>query len=393
MNGLWLPGFANAHSHAFQRLLRGDVQRRAPGRADSFWTWRDTMYRLANRLSLEELEATARRCYAECLEAGYTAVGEFHYLHHAPNGAPWPDPLAASRAHLRAARDAGIRITLLWTVYARGGIGAPLGPHQRRFAVASAAAAIGALDALAASVDGRSQRVGLALHSVRAVPRSWLGPLAEAARARGLPIHVHVSEQLKEVADCQAAHGLSPVQLLAAEGALGPDVTAVHATWLDARDVTLLAECGVTVCLCPTTEGDLGDGFPATDELHAAGVPLCVGSDSHAVIDPFAELRLAEYQARAKTGRRCVLTDEAGRCAPALGAVGHAHGYRALGLDGDGDRVRLRVDDRVFEGAADPTSVALVGGHRGLVDAVEVAGERVVEAGRHVSIPSSAERL
>ena len=379
-----LPGFANAHSHAFQRLLRGRVQRRDPGREDSFWTWRERMYALADELDIASLEAAARLCYVECLEAGYTAVGEFHYLHHDRAGAPLSDPLAASRAHLAAARQVGIRLSLLWCVYARGGIGQPLSARQERFAVPDLDSARRALDALAPLVDGRRSRLGLAIHSVRAVPREWLGPLAAEARQRGLPIHAHVSEQPREVADCRVHYGMSPVQLLAAEGVLGPDFTAVHATWLDDADIATLAAHGVTVALCPTTEGDLGDGFPPTRELHAAGVPLAIGSDSHAVIDPFAELRAAEYQARARAGCRCVLSDADGEVAPVLARVGHDHGYRALGLPGDGDRVTLRADARLFEGVDDPLAVALLGGHAGLVSTVEVAGEAVVRDGRHL---------
>lgn len=384
MSRVVLDGFANVHSHAFQRLLRGTVQARDPSREDTFWTWRERMYALADRLDLDALEAAARLCYAECLEAGYTAVGEFHYLHHAPGGAPWPDPIAAARAHLDAARQTGIRIALLWTVYARGGFDAPLEPRQRRFATTDRDEVARALDALAPLCEGPRARLGLALHSVRAVPRAWLGPLAEEARRRGLPLHAHVSEQPREVADCRARHGLSPVALLAAEGVLGPDFTAVHATWLDDADLALLADAGATVCVCPTTEGDLADGVPRTDELHRRGVALAIGSDSHAVIDPFSELRLLEYQARAATGRRCVVSDAAGHVAPALARVGHLNGYRALGLSGDGDRVLLRSAHRALAGDGDPLATALLAGHPGLVDAVEVAGERVVEGGRHI---------
>lgn len=381
---LALPGFANVHSHAFQRLLRGTVQRRDPNRQDSFWTWRERMYALADGLESDALEAAARLCYIECLEAGYTAVGEFHYLHHDRGGAPYADPLTNSRAHLAAARQAGIRLSLLWCVYARGGIAEPLNARQQRFAVADLDTVKSALDALAGLVDGRMSRLGLAIHSVRAVPREWLAPLAEEARSRGLPIHAHVSEQPREVADCRVHYGLSPVQLLAAEGVLGPDFTAVHATWLDEDDVATLAASGATVCLCPTTEGDLGDGFPPTADLHGAGVPLTIGSDSHAVIDPFAELRAAEYQARARTGSRCVLADGAGEVAPVLARIGHDNGYRSLGLDDDGDRVYLRDDARLFAEVSDLLPVALLGGHPGLVTRVEVAGEAVVVDGRHI---------
>jgi len=379
-----LPGFANVHSHAFQRLLRGAVQRRDPAREDSFWTWRERMYALATTLDLDGIEAAARLCYTECLEAGYTAVGEFHYLHNQAGGAPYPEWLATTYAVARAARQTGIRLSLLWTVYARGGFDAPLSPEQRRFGVPDLDTAKLALDALMPLVDGGRVRVGLALHSVRAVPREWLGPLAEAARERGLPIHAHVSEQPREVADCRQHHGLSPVQLLAAEGVLGADFTAVHATWLDDDDIEALARTGATVCLCPTTEGDLGDGFPPTSELHAAGIPIAIGSDSHAVIDPFAELRAAEYQARARTGCRRVLSDGGGEVGPVLARMGHGNGYRSLGLPSDGDRVFLDDGARVFEGVRDLLPVALLAGHPGLVERVTVAGETLVSGGRHV---------
>jgi len=388
---LSLPGFANTHSHAFQRLLRGTVQSRDPSREDSFWTWRERMYALAERLSLAELEAAARLCYMECLEAGYTALGEFHYLHHDRGGVPFADTLATSRAHISAARATGLRLTLLWCVYAYGGFGhQPLSERQRRFAVPDLDAVRRALDLLAAEGDGRRVRIGLAIHSVRAVPREWLAPLAEEARARGLPIHAHVSEQPLEVAECRVHHGLSPVQLLAAEGVLGPDFTAVHGTWLDPEDIALLAHHSCTVALCPTTEGDLGDGFPPTRELHVAGVPLTIGSDSHAVIDPFAELRSAEYQARARAGCRCVLTDAHGEVSPVLSAIGHAHGYRSLGLPDTGDEVFLREDARLFAHVDQPAAMALLGGHAGLVERVTVDGEAVVEHGRHVDAAPTA---
>jgi len=378
---------ANVHSHAFQRLLRGDVQRRDLGRKDTFWTWREAMYDLALRLDLDALEAAARLTYAESLEAGYTAIGEFHYVHHAPDGQPYPDPVAAARAMMRAARQTGIRLTLLWTAYARGGFDQPLSERQRRFGAADLDGVYRALDALAPEADGERLAIGLAIHSVRAVPPAWLQPLAEAARERGLPLHAHVSEQPAEVDACRDATGLSPVALLDREGVLGPDFTAVHATWLDDHDLALLEASGATVCLCPTTECDLGDGVPRTADLFKAGVPLCVGSDSHAVIDPFAELRMVEHQARAATGRRCVLVDEEGAVAPALVRVGHDHGYRALGLPAEGDTVTLDASSRALQDTRDTLAAAMTAGHPGLVDRVTVAGETLVEGGRHVVIP------
>lgn len=381
-----IPGMANVHSHAFQRLLRGDVQQRDLARRDTFWSWRETMYDLALRLDLDALEAAARLTYVESLEAGYTAIGEFHYVHHGQDGQPYPDPLATSRAVIRAARQSGIRLTLLWTAYAQGGFGQPVTDRQRRFRASDLDAVRRALDTLLPEADGEHLTIGLAIHSVRAVPPSWLRPLAEAARERGLPLHAHVSEQPAEIDACRAATGLSPVALLDREGVLGPDFTAIHATWLDDQDLALLQASGATVCLCPTTECDLGDGVPRSAELFQAGVPLCVGSDSHAVIDPFAELRMVEYQARAATGSRCVLVDDTGAVAPALVRIGHDHGYRALGLESGGDVITLDPTSRALMGTRDSLAVAMLAGHPGLVDRVTVAGETVVEGGRHVAI-------
>jgi len=382
MSALTLPGFANVHSHAFQRLMRGDVQRRDASRADSFWTWREQMYHHALTLDLAGIEAAARLCYREALEGGYTALGEFHYLHHDRDGGAWPDPVASARVHCRVARELGLRLTLLWTVYARGGIDQPLGPLQRRFATPSIDDVWRALDALGDEV-GDTIALGLALHSVRAVPRSWMRPLVEEARRRGLVVHAHAAEQPAEVDACRAAFGLSPVALLAAEGVAGRDVTLVHATWIDDDDIAELARAGTRVALCPTTEGDLGDGFARADALHHAGVPMCIGSDSHVVLDPLVELRAVEYLARRQAGQRCVIVDAHGAVAPALLSIGSDNGYAALGLSNVGDRITLR-DDRVFEGTRDRLAVALTSGHRGLVDTVEVAGHVVVSGGRHV---------
>jgi formimidoylglutamate deiminase len=377
-----IAGFCNSHSHAFQRLLRGHVQRRDPARRDTFWTWREKMYDLAGTLDLQGIEDASRLCFIECLEAGYTAVGEFHYLHHDRQGQAWSDPTAASRAVIRAARQAGIRITLLWTVYAQGGHTQSLGPEQSRFGVQSIDNVWREIDALMGTQDGEFVNLGIALHSVRAVPRAWMQPLASGARSRGLPIHAHVSEQRREVDECREQMGLSPVALLATEGVLGPNFTAVHATWLDDTDLTLLKDHNAIVCICPTTEGDLGDGIPRTAALHEAGIRICIGSDSHAIIDPFAELRALEYQARATTERRCVLVDETGHVAPALTAIGHTHGYASLGLSAEGDAVTVNAKARVFDGNAEPMGTLMTAGHPGIIDQVRVGGELRVREGR-----------
>ena len=390
MSTLRLPGFANCHSHAFQRAMRGGPQRRPPrtsegepAAAATFWSWRDRMYAHANGLDLQALEDIARLTYIECLEGGYTSVGEFHYLHRDRDGLPYPDPVATSLAHLRAAEQAGIRLALAWCVYHTAHFDTPLSEAQRRFRVDGVEQTFEHLDSLrqqAESASGRV-RVDLALHSVRAVPRAWMGPLAEGARARSLKLHVHVSEQRREVEDCLAHCGLTPIGLLAKEGVLSPDALLVHATWLTEADLELIAASGATVVLCPTTEGDLGDGIPQIAALLARGVPLAIGSDSHAVIDPFAELRHAEYLARVSGERRVIFADPDGVAAPALLELGAHAGQRALGFVG-GDTVEIDLNDRIFSHCEDPLATALLGGHRGLVRHVEVAGERVVEDGR-----------
>jgi formimidoylglutamate deiminase len=388
-----LPGFANAHSHAFQRLLRGRVQRGLPraaaGERDSFWTWRETMYACAETLDVAALEASARLTWAECLEAGYTAVGEFHYLHR-PTGAVVPG-IEAAQAMIRAARQTGIRLRLLMTAYRRGGFGTPLSARQQRFDSGTVAELSDWVDTLSASLSvGDRAHIGLgfAIHSVRAVEPELLGAVAEAARVRGMPLHVHASEQPAEVVACRQHMGLSPIGLLDAMGVLGPDCGVVHATHVDAADIALLAARGATVILCPTTEGDLGDGVPPTDAFRHAGVPLAIGSDSHAVIDPFAELRRLEYDARAATGRRCVVVGDDGDPVPALLDIGAAQGMRVLGFEGVGDRVTLRSGSRFFSGVApgDRAAAALLGGSAALVDQVEVAGQTLVVDGRHVAV-------
>lgn len=338
------------------------------------------MYAHANGLDLASLEDIARLTYIECLEGGYTSVGEFHYLHRDRDGHPYADAVATSRVHIRAAQQAGIRLALAWCVYHTAHFDTPLGEAQRRFRVDGVDETFDRIERLA-ELRSERVRIDLALHSVRAVPRAWMGPLAEGARARKLKVHVHVSEQRREVADCVAHTGLTPVGLLAAEGVLSPDTLLIHATWLNEHDLELIAASGATVVLCPTTEGDLGDGIPEIAGMLARGVPLAIGSDSHAVIDPFAELRHAEYLARVAGERRVIFADPDGVAAPALLEFGARAGQRALGFP-DGDQVRIDLGNRVFSHCEDPLATALIGGHRGLVKDVVVAGEKVVEDGR-----------
>ena len=292
--GLTLPGLANCHSHAFHRALRARTQ---TGRG-SFWTWREQMYRLAEELTPDRYRALATEVYREMRATGITAVGEFHYLHHQPDGTPYDDPNEMGRALLAAADDAGIRIRLLDTCYLAAGLGQEVEGVQRRFSDGDATRWAERVEAFG------DDRVGAAIHSVRAVPRDQLATVARWAQQRGVPLHVHLSEQVAENDACEAVHGLTPTQLLAEEGVLGPMTTAVHATHLTETDVRLLGESGTYACFCPTTERDLADGIGPSRFLHDAGSRLTLGSDSHAVIDLFEEMRAVEMHERLATRER-----------------------------------------------------------------------------------------
>jgi formiminoglutamate deiminase len=293
--GLTIPGLANCHSHAFHRALRGRTQRDR----GSFWTWREQMYDVAARLDPDTYLELATVTYREMAAAGITAVGEFHYLHHQPDGAAYDDPNAMGHVLIEAARRAGIRITLLDTCYLSSGFGAPPEGAQVRYDDGSAAAWAERMAAIGASDHAR---VGAAVHSVRAVPRDQLTSVVEAAAGR--PLHVHLSEQVGENDACVRAYAATPTQVLAEAGVLGPLTSAVHATHLTAADVGLLGGSATYACFCPTTERDLGDGIGPSRALHDAGSPLSLGSDSHAVIDLFEEMRAVELDERLATQRR-----------------------------------------------------------------------------------------
>lgn len=285
--GLTIPGLANAHSHAFQRALRGRTQ----VGTGSFWTWREQMYELAARLDPDSCFALSRAVFAEMALAGITCVGEFHYVHHGPGGVLYDDPNAMGNAVISAAAEVGIRITLLDTCYLRGGID--------QFRDSDAAAWAERADALS---EGPASRVGAAIHSVRAVDPDSARVVAEWASGR--PLHAHVSEQPQENEECLAEHGRTPTQLLCDAGALADRFTAVHATHLTDDDVTLLGRGEVTCCLCPTTERDLADGIGPARRLRDAGARLALGSDSQAVVDLFEEARAIELNERLATGVR-----------------------------------------------------------------------------------------
>ncbi|MFE9765863.1 formimidoylglutamate deiminase [Streptomyces sp. NPDC005808] len=323
LRGLTLPGLANAHSHAFHRALRGTVQ----VGSGTFWTWRELMYSFADRLTPDTYHALARAVYAEMALAGVTAVGEFHYVHHAPGGTPYADPNAMGEALIEAAGEAGIRITLLDTAYLSAGFGQPPNRHQLRFSDGSADAWAERSSLLK---DRDHARIGAAIHSVRAVPAGQLATVARWAEERRAPLHVHLSEQAVENDACQAAHGRTPTQLLADHGVLGPRTTGVHNTHLTRQDIALIGGSGTGTCMCPTTERDLADGIGPAVALRNAGSPLSLGSDSHAVIDLLEEARAMELNERLRTRTRGHWT------AAALLRAASADGHAALGWNGAG---------------------------------------------------------
>ena len=323
--GTVLPGMGDAHSHAFHRVLRG----RTHDDGGDFWSWRRHMYAAAHVLDPDTYRELATAVYRELADAGWTAVGEFHYVHHRPDGTAYPDAHAMEEALHDAAEAAGIRLVLLDTLYLAGGIGRPLAAEQLRFGDGSADRWLTRWHDLADRVAARGPLVtlGAAVHSVRAVPPEQLRIAVEGLPA-GVPLHAHVSEQPLENTEALSAYGATPVRLLAGAGALSDRFAAVHATHLSDDDVALLAGADVSVVLCPTTEADLGDGIGPAERLAAAGVRLSLGSDQHAVVDPFLELQAVESGARLASGRRGVFTPQA------LLAMAGRGGYEALGLPG-----------------------------------------------------------
>jgi formimidoylglutamate deiminase len=332
---LLVPGLVNAHSHAFQRALRGRVERVDPEHPlDDFWTWREEMFAAATVLDPGSVRRTSEACFREARAAGYTTVGEFHYIHHQPDGTPYDEPNELAHAVCDAARAAGVRLVLLLTAYARAGRGLPPSAGQRRFCDASVDAYLARVEALRESVAGDPLvSVGYAPHSVRALPRDWLEAIARHAAESGFPVHVHADEQPREIDESLAEHGLRPIALLDACGLLGPRTTIIHATHADDDELDLLAERGASVCACPSTEANLGDGFLPAARLWARGVPVAFGADSNTRLDPFEEARETEGLARRQAGRRNVLVrpgeDGPGR---SLWECLTVNGARALGL-------------------------------------------------------------
>jgi formimidoylglutamate deiminase len=314
---LTIPGFVNAHSHAFQRALRGLTE------GADFWAWRDALLDLEDIQTSERVRREYERVYAEMLGAGFTAVGEFHYL-------GFEQALAAAEA----AEAAGIELVLLYAAYARGGL--------ERFRQPSATDYLNQVERF----RERGIRVGLAPHSVRACPPGWLEEIGRYSVEHDLPLHVHSDEQPREFDECLEEHGIRPIELLAKTGCLGPRTTVVHATHADDRELDLLAEAGATICACPTTEANLGDGFLPVERLLHRGIGLCIGSDSNVRIDPFEELRQLDGIARRQDGRRDVFsTDD-------LWGIGSANGAASLGVE-RWKEIEIDPAHRSLEGVAE----------------------------------------
>lgn len=343
--GLTVPGLANAHSHAFHRALRGRTQRER----GSFWTWREQMYAVAQRLDPDSYHRLALATYREMALAGITSVGEFHYLHHQPDGSPYADPNAMGEALIAAARGAGLRIALLDTCYLSSGFGAPAEGVQTRYDDGSADAWAERAGALATDDDGVV--IGAAVHSVRAVPEEALPRVGQWAAERGAPLHVHVSEQVAENRACLEHYGRTPVRLLADAGLVGERTTAVHATHLTDDDIGDLGSARAYACFTPTTERDLGDGIGPGRALAAAGARLTLGSDSHAIIDPMEEMRALELDERLATQQRGHWQ------ATELLTAGTVTGQESLGFEAGALAVGRRADLVVL----DPASVRTAG--------------------------------
>ena len=388
-----LPGFVNAHSHSFQRLIRGKSESRLTSGRD-FWSWRGTMYHAAAQLDPQDVYDVARMAFLEMLLAGTTTVGEFHYLHNAPGGHPYDDPNLLSKQVIAAAQSVGIRIVLLRSAYLRSGYELPPDPGQIRFYESSRQF----LDNMAAlvkayPVDSSEVRFGVAPHSLRAVPLRELKEIASWGRERKLPLHMHVAEQVAENQACLREYGMTPVELLAGENLLGPDFTAVHAIHITGEEIAGLAGASATICSCPTTERNLGDGVIVADQVMRAGIRIALGSDSQAQIDPLEDARELDYHLRLDRQQRAIL-DQIGEqtLASRLFDCATVHGARALGVSAGhlapgafADFITVDLDEVSIAGNSgeDLLPLAVFSLSRSAIRDVVVNGRWVVRDQRH----------
>jgi formimidoylglutamate deiminase len=403
-----LPGLVNAHSHAFQRVIRGRTEHRTANQHDSFWTWREMMYSAALRLTPEDVYDASRMAFLEMALSGITAVGEFHYLHNAPDGSVYDDPNLLAKQVVRAANDVGLRIALLRVAYARAGFETSDNPQQVRFIEATPDTYLRNVNQLADEINTSDKMawVGVAPHSVRAVPLNYLKEIIEAANKRELPVHMHVAEQPAEVSACIQEYGRSPIALLATEGLLGERFTAVHAIHITPKAIRQLADARAMVCACPTTERNLGDGIVPADKLFAENVRVSLGSDSHVQIDLFEDARALEYQLRVQKMERAVLAkpDDAGpaalaarlfECATVNGAqsIGAAGGLLERGRPADFFSVDLS-DPSVAGASVDDLLAGIVfSASRAAIKDVWVGGKQIVSEGRHADQEEIVQRF
>ncbi len=410
-----LPGMVNAHSHAFQRVLRGRTEYRTSNRADSFWTWRETMYSAATRLTPEDIYDASRMAFLEMALGGITAVGEFHYLHNAPAGRSYDDPNLLAKEVMRAAGEVGLRIALLRVAYARSGFQTETNPKQARFIESGADAYLRNLEGLIASVSrgsvaqdsgalttGRANAphatawVGVAPHSVRAVSLDYLREVIAYANERALKVHMHVAEQPAEISACIEEYGRTPIALLQSEALLSERFTAVHAIHVTPKAIPSFGKSGAIVCACPTTERNLGDGVVPADEYFKHGVPMCLGTDSHAQIDLLEDARELEYHLRLQKLERAVLS------ATALFDCATINGARSIGAPGGAlergmpaDFFTVDLDDPSIAGASQDDLLAstVFTLSRAAVREVVVGGKPIVSEGQHLIQEEVVERF
>jgi formimidoylglutamate deiminase len=391
-----LPGLVNAHSHAFQRVIRGRTEYRSSETTDSFWTWRELMYRAANTLDVDDIYVASRMAFLEMALSGITAVGEFHYLQHAPNGQPYDDPNLIAKEVIRAAQDVGLRIALLRVAYERAGFNQEPNPLQKRF-IESAETYCHNLERLRSDLGENALAwVGSAPHSVRAVSLNYLKIVNDYVSRNNLSMHMHVAEQPAEVAACIEEYGRSPVALLDTEGLLSEKFTAVHAIHVTPKAIAALANSGAFVCACPTTERNLGDGVVPADGYLQKGVPICLGTDSHTQIDLLEDVRELEYHLRLQRKERNVLapSDQQSRSALAARLFDCAtiNGGKSIGFNGGlqepgatADFFTVDLNDPSIAGASeeDLLSNIVFSLSRTAIKDVVVQGRRIVENGHH----------
>jgi formimidoylglutamate deiminase len=407
-NRATFSGLVNAHSHAFQRVIRGRTEYRSASEKDSFWTWREMMYSAAARLTPEDIYDASRMAFLEMALSGITAVGEFHYLHHAPDGSAYDDPNLLAKQVVRAANDVGLRIALLRVAYARAGFEAEPNPHQARFIEKDAELYLKNFGRLRKDLGDEHGMawVGIAAHSVRAVPLDLLREIVAFANDESLPVHMHVAEQAAEVSDCIKEYGRSPVALLATEGLLSERFTAVHAIHVTPKAIRMLADAHATVCACPTTERNLGDGIVPVDGCFKEGVRVGLGTDSQTQIDLLEDARELEYHLRLQKMERAVLAEDKDVSKSALAVrlfeCATVNGSRSINVpvavpeaEEPADFFTVDLNDPSLAGASEEdllTNVVFSLSKTAVKDVV-VGGKRIVEDGRHAQQEEIVERF